>query len=198
MVDIVKGEIWNRNDFGTLCEWRTLYRCVEVGVDRGDFAEVFLRRNYNCQLYMVIDPYLPYHGMPYDREGDYMTMLEKLRRHSNAKIIRSTSAEAIASLKTADAIFWRPPYSFVYLDADHREEAVYEQCCAWWDLIVDGGVLAGHDWACTSGDHQGVREAVIRFATERNLTIRHTYHDDPQSWYINKGAPELERHPGGL
>jgi len=183
------NEIWHRGCFPLLCEWRRLYRVIEVGVHRGDFAECFLSRSYNCELYIGVDPYLPYHEMPWDRNGDYQTALGKLSRFSGkATLVRETSAamaEKIHSVRGAKV--YSDPFDFIYLDASHYKDDVADDLRIWWDHLSDKGILAGHDWSTENGDHEGVREAVTEFAEKHDLTVYFTP-DSPASWYIYKSG----------
>jgi len=65
----------------------------------------------------------------------------------------------------------------IYIDGSHKEEDVYQDLVAYWDLTADGGVLFGDDWSW-----DGVRMAVERFADEQSLTIEHL-HD---KWVIQR------------
>lgn len=48
---------------------------------------------------------------------------------------------------------------FVFVDADHSEDAVFEDIAAYWERVRSGGWLAGHD----IDDGPGVGKAVRRF-----------------------------------
>lgn len=185
-------EIWHRDDFALLCEWRRLYRVVEVGVDKGVFADCFLKRSWNCDLYLGIDPYLSYSEMPWDREGDFLAASQVFNKYPRAKLIRGDSVQVSDNIKAInDAIYYSRLYDFIYIDASHHRDAVMSNLIDWWPLLSDIGIIAGHDWLTKSGDHIGVQEAVIEFAKQRELTV-YTTPDDPQSWYIYKhGIPGL-------
>lgn len=58
----------------------------------------------------------------------------------------------------------------IYIDGSHEEDDVYQDLVSWWDLVRDGGVLFGDDWAW-----DGVRLAVERFAKEQQLAISHRH-----------------------
>lgn len=49
------------------------------------------------------------------------------------------------------------PISFLFIDADHRYEAVLADIKAWSPLVAPGGIIAGHDF----GMFEGVNRAVI-------------------------------------
>ncbi len=190
MADVIPGAIWDRNDFGTLCEWRMLYRAVEVGVDRGEFAISFLHRCHNCQLYIGVDPYsvtVGYTEMPWDRNPDYTMACIRLERFGGkAKLIRNTSEVAAQALKASTSKLYNEQYDFCYIDAAHDKESVAQDMELWWPLLSARGILAGHDFAMKSGDHPGVAEAVHEFADKHGLTIHVTWRDDPSSWFLFK------------
>lgn len=68
------------------------------------------------------------------------------------------------SLEAAKALNVRP--DMVYIDAEHTEEAVYVDLCAWYPFVKGHGILCGDDWGFKS-----VMAAVRRFAKENNLRI---------------------------
>lgn len=189
-VPVINGEIWNRNDFGTLCEWRMLYRAIEVGVDRGEFANVFLHRCYNCSLYLGIDSFEPYGEMQWDRTADFQAACLKFERHaSRAKLIRARSSYAVEYLMNSESKLYNPsdtPYDFIYLDASHKKQDIQNELFWFWPFLSPQGILAGHDWSMKTGDHPGVQQAVREFAAEHGLSIHVTWMDDPASWYVFK------------
>lgn len=180
-------EIWHRDDFPLLCEWRKLYRIVEVGVDRADFSVCFLSRCYNHQLYIGVDPYEPYAEMQWNREADFQTAVGQYGRFRKAKLIRQRSSDAARSLKMSQSEFYSRDYDFVYIDGSHQYEDVVADLQTWWPLVSQQGILAGHDWEMTTGDHQDVKRAVTEFAAKLDLTVYFTP-DDPASWYIYKSG----------
>lgn len=187
MPEVVNGEIWDRNDFGTLCEWRMLYRIVEIGVDRGEFAVSFMNRSHNCDLYIGVDPYLPYPGMPFDRESDYLSAVIRFERKSRiAKLLRMTSDAAAVMLSESVNLVYNKPFGMVYIDGDHSYESVLNDMNVWWSRIEDRGILAGHDWQDESGDNAGVQQAVREFADKHGLPVHVTWKDNPTSWWIYK------------
>jgi hypothetical protein len=178
-------EIWHRNDLSVLCNWRRLTRAVEVGVDRGEFARAFLDR-WMGEEYFGVDAYLPYGEMDYPREADYLFAVNNLAPHSRrAKLLRMGSVEAAR-------LFQPGSVDFVYIDAAHDAESVREDLRAWWPILSEQGIFAGHDWD-DQPVHAGVKQAVMGFATEIGQTIYLTavpgYGQEPQpSWYFYKSG----------
>ena len=69
--------VLRRADFADLCNERGIKRAVEVGTDRGVFAEQFLAR-WNGELLFCVDTWAPYPHMPYDRTADLMMAVHLL------------------------------------------------------------------------------------------------------------------------
>jgi hypothetical protein len=144
---------------------------AEVGTHRGEFAADFLRTWRGKRLY-CIDDWRADYGDPAgkgDREGDERHARLRLRRWpKKAAVIKQDSL-------TAAARFPDESLDMVYLDADHRAEAVTADLLAWWPKVKDGGLLAGHDIICPGeplgGWGQTVQPAVFGFAAERFLTV---------------------------
>lgn len=186
-------EIWHRDDFPVLCNWRKLWRVAEIGVDRGEYASMFLDR-WQGREYWGIDNYRPYGEMPYDRYADYLMAVARLTPHAGrAKLLKLGSVEAAKCF---------PPGSldFVYVDGAHDAPSVMADLEAWYPALSTHGILAGHDWT-DQPHHAGVKEAVTRFAEAGDLTIYITtvegFHEEEcPSWYLYKSGmpgPEWRR-----
>lgn len=168
-----------RVEFADLCNARGIKRAVEVGTERGIFAEQFLQR-WQGEILVCIDPWAAYHHMPYDRTPDMLmavTLLAPFRYR--AKLVRG---ESLAMAPTVGAYF-RP--GFVYVDGDHQYESVRADLEAWWAQLASGGILAGHDYM--PGEHDDVVRAVNEFADARGLSINLTQDlDEYLSWWVVK------------
>jgi len=82
-----------RREFADLCNARGIVRAIEVGTDRGLFAESFLNR-WDGEILVCVDNWTPYHEMPYDRTADLLmavTLLAPFR--TRIKIARGESLE---------------------------------------------------------------------------------------------------------
>ncbi|MEA2720255.1 MAG: hypothetical protein QOJ39_2119 [Candidatus Eremiobacteraeota bacterium] len=71
----------------------------------------------------------------------------------------------------------------VYLDGSHHERDVYNDLVDYWELVEDGGALAGDDW---SPHYPGVERAVTRFAREAGCAVELR---DEAKWFLRKPAP---------
>lgn len=179
-------EIWHRDDFALLCNWRRLYTAVEVGVDRGEFAQCFLSR-WLGEDYYGVDSYLPYSDMDYARDADFLTAVDKFKDHpKRAKLLKCDSSRACDYLWS---IGQRP--DFVYIDAAHDSDSVTRDIDMWWSILSPQGILAGHDFDVK---HPGVVKAVVEFADKmEGMTVYLTsvegfIQEDRPSWYIYKNG----------
>ena len=124
------------------------------------------------------DDSLPVHKL----DLHYQNMVSLSKRDQRVEVIKDFSP-AVSS-KFEDNFF-----DFVYIDADHTEEAVYLDLKAWWPKVRLGGVLAGHDYVnvtLTCGVKFGVIESVDRFVKENNLLL-HVDQEMPwRDWFILK------------
>lgn len=126
--------------------------------------------------------------MQWDRQADFLTAVDVFSRYPVAKLIRQRSVDAALSLSlVTDTSYYSAKFDFVYIDGSHRYEDVVADIDAWWPLVSDKGILAGHDWSMSSGDHAGVQKAVREFAEKYGLTV-YTTPDDPSSWYVYKSG----------
>lgn len=188
-------EIWHRGDFAVLATWRNYTRVIEVGVDRGDFAAVFLSRWINGNIYLGVDPYEPYPEMPFNRDGDFYVAASKFAPYPHvAKLIRESSSTVATEIaRNLGKYHYTRPYNLVYIDAAHDFESVMANLTEWWPIVAEGGMLAGHDWHDDSGDNEGVQLAVRAFADLIGLTVYFTGLDNPSSWYVYKDAEVCNR-----
>ncbi len=83
------------------------------------------------------------------------------------------------------ASVWTTPLDLVFIDADHRYEAVKADIKAWLPHIRPGGILCGHDFG--DSEHPGVTQAVTELVPRFKTAGRSLWwfqvnpHHDPQS-----------------
>jgi Methyltransferase domain len=169
-----------RREFADLCNARGIVRAIEVGTDRGLFAEQFLNR-WDGEILICVDNWAPYHEMPYDRTPDLMMAVALLAPfRSRIKMVRGESRDLARPIGG----YYRP--GFVYIDCDHRYDAVKADIEAWYPVLQSGGIFAGHDYM---PEHDGVRRAVNEFAAGQGLDVHVTDDlNEYRSWWIEKPA----------
>lgn len=121
-------------------------RGAEVGVLEG-FLSAQVLKHIKPLKYFLIDPYEVYHdGIgELDKfnqegwEGIYNSVVKRFGVLDNVEVIRKSSLEAAKGLKDESL-------DFVYIDANHHHQAVFEDICAWYPKIKKGGLIGGHDF----------------------------------------------------
>ncbi len=125
-------------------------RLVECGVANGDSAEFMikelLRIGKKFTFYLVDN--MDYGGM--NQLNDLWKRLAQY--HENIIIVPLSSLDA--SCKFNDHYF-----DFVFLDSSHTYEQTKAEIRLWFRKVIDGGVLAGHDYS-----QNDVRNAVNEVA----------------------------------
>jgi hypothetical protein len=150
---------------------------AEVGVFRGHFARRILDVARPARLYLIdpwenlSDPGLA--GARYaEGAGTDMPALheEVLARFApevalgRVAVLRQRSAEALAGLPDGHL-------DFVYLDGDHRFEAVSQDLALAFAKLKPSGLLALDDHAPGGWWGEGVVRAVARFRAERGAAL---------------------------
>lgn len=146
---------------------------VEVGVWKGDFSRALLRPPSAFVLHLV-DPW----ATAASRQGHQALDLRHAnqtvheRNYAAVKALRDTLSPGRVVLHAnlslgAAATFAPASVDFVYLDADHRREAVERDLAAWWPTLTPDGALLGHDYGPACLLHRCVRGAVNDFVREQ-------------------------------
>lgn len=163
--------------------------CVicEIGVQRGGHFRRML--HVNPSLAVAIDPWdASYRGkVPSDpqeySERYYQEFKTAMSDKPFVRIYRGYSWDVA---KEFDDEF----FDWVYIDGDHRYEAVKRDINDWYPKVKTGGYLTGHDYwkrMLRTGDGPvpfGVIEAVDEFVKERGIT---TFFRHPRSvWGLVK------------
>lgn len=134
------------------------------------------REAYNCRLK---------HG------SIFAAFLYHLYESGLSDIVRVVRAPSIRAARMFFSTAYIHTYSphFVYIDGDHREEAVRQDLDSWWALCPEW--MAGHDYNPDSEvDYPDVWKAVDAKFGRENIED-----DNAGSWIVRRS--HLER-PGGL
>lgn len=173
----IKKINWQRNWEPFMRKYKCEYIC-ELGVYKGDnFSEMI---KHEPKLAVAIDVWKDngIHPRPYDDytqdelDEQYNFFKDRVSDKSFVQIVRKFTVEAAND-------FPDQSFDFVYIDADHSEEACYADIQAWYPKIKTGKFLAGHDYRRGFG----VVEAVNRFVKENNLQLIYLA---PSNWMVVK------------
>lgn len=122
-------------------------RGVEVGVAFGSMS-IWLTRLLPSVRMICVDPFIgydPQDGMSdiMSNSGDDVEQLVRWRfateKHDRLELRRQTSKQAAPGVADQSQ-------DFVFIDADHRYEAVLEDIGLWRPKVRPGGLLCGHDF----------------------------------------------------
>lgn len=160
---------------------------VEIGCAFGGFSERILEQ-WPGTLHLV-DPWLTQDPAIYrersNREVNFQTWFEEAKRRlapfgHRAQFHRMFSVEG-------SKLFADESLDFVYIDGNHSFEAVTEDILHWFPKVRPGGLVSGHDYynATTEGHWCLVKDAVDKWAAERNIPVRVTA-SGCSSWYFIK------------
>ena len=134
----VRCRQFTRNDLAGLIGRLGLKIGVEVGVRKGDFSEVLCKNISEIKL-SCVDPWDAYYH--FDKEygkQNYEIAKEKLSPYG-AALIKSLSVDAAP-------LFEDNSLDFVYIDGDHRFDAVMIDLILWGQKVRPGGIISGHDY----------------------------------------------------
>lgn len=125
-------EMKNRLEFPRLLHSLSLTGSgVEVGVDKGTFATHMLKF-WTCERFYLVDCW--------ENQLRMIAAIAQLEPWwKKVQIVHMFSKEA-ATLFASNTL------DFVYIDANHSYECVFEDLKLWYPKVKIGGVIAGHDY----------------------------------------------------
>ena len=137
---------------------------AEVGVAEGRNARAMLDRVPGLHLTLV-DPYSAYSRYSQALLDQRLVWAQKRLEGRDVTFMRMTSLEASQQVEDGSL-------DFVYIDGDHRFDAVMMDIILWAPKVRKGGIVAGHDayWFYQAG----VIDAVQAYTRAHNI----------YSWYI--------------
>ena len=130
-----------------LCGWANekgaTNKAVEIGAYSGEGTMVLAKYFKHV---IAVDPWLNGYDI-----GDiassvcpmkfvFAKFLENTKEFGNVNYIREKSQKALESIKDEEL-------DFIYVDGDHRYEAVLADLRGWLPKLRARGVMAGHDWS---------------------------------------------------
>jgi len=154
---------------------------VEIGVAFGGHSEYILQNTSVDNLYGV-DPYLHIENykdpmnLPQDQFDElYNFTVNRLSNYNNRyKHIRKKSCDAVIEFNNNEL-------DFVYIDADHSYNGVFNDLCLWFCKVREGGIIGGHDYE--HPNFPGVKQAIDEFF--RRFDWKVNYEGDGV-WWVEK------------
>lgn len=116
---------------------------AEIGVLDGNYSEILCKSNPNLKVYSVdaweVYPLFNHFRKSWHYKRSYQTAVVKLSQYPNNQIIKKWSMDAVAD-------FADESLDFVYIDADHRFQAVTNDIAEWSKKVRIGGIISGDDF----------------------------------------------------
>lgn len=141
---------------------------AEVGVATGAYGLIL------CESI----PDLKYYGIDLWPRREQMVEAKKKLKGYNVTLTRAGSLDAVKRFKDNSL-------DFVYIDADHRFDAVVQDLIFWTKKVRKGGIIAGHDYHAEGTC--GVQPAVDGYLQSHSLTLNLTKDaKEGISWWFNK------------
>ncbi|MCC6809954.1 MAG: class I SAM-dependent methyltransferase [Deltaproteobacteria bacterium] len=135
----------SRDEFPMLLnEMGLLGTAVEVGTNRGDYAEHF-RNAWRGELLLCVDPWERGYYAGESKHDRAVARRACAWRLKGAVDVGSVVMLPFTSTTMAKAVN-EESLDFVYIDGDHSYNGVTADLKAWWPLVKPGGIIAGHDW----------------------------------------------------
>jgi len=197
-----------REDLGTILEQEGKKVGVELGVQKGKFAEKILRQWKSCEQYMLVDlwkaqnNYMDVANINDDGQErnfkETMLRMKQFEKHTLISKCRDYTTKCTKVVK--DDYF-----DFVYVDARHDYLGVRTDLIEWWPKLKDGGLFCGHDFVTSdeikwtkqdwsinfdgTRDPQGraVKGAVLEFADMVGRQVVISYREGNwNTWCVRK------------
>lgn len=146
---------------------------AEIGVYQGVMSERLLANIPDLTLYMI-DIWSPVT----DDEDEHIKIeyCDKCDENYNLafKVVREFKERShIYRMSSLEGVklFEDNYLDFVYIDADHRYEAVKADIIAWLPKVKHGGYICGHDY----GEKEGVTKAVDELFPDAEIDTDYTW-----------------------
>jgi hypothetical protein len=175
--------------FAAVIREEGLQRGVEVGVAFGGHSESILEIE-TVEMLWAIDPFL--------HQGDYddpinveQERFDRIHAFTSERLARFGARAMLLRMSSEEAVAVVPDdIDFVYVDAIHTLDAVWDDLWRWAPKIRPGGILGGHDYG--HPDFPGVKQAIDTFSSRTGWPV----HELGETvWWMPRGA-ELPRSPG--
>jgi len=160
-------EVTHRNELPFLLRSRGVESIVEVGNGNGTHLKQLAQAE--PRLLVSVDVWLGECGST----EDTLRMLKFWASQQPFEVLFCEMTSVTAALRFARE---GRQFDFVYIDADHNYQPVYDDLRAWWPRVKPGGIFAGHDYRTpehysSANTYRGLRRAIDEWEAEVGLPI---------------------------
>lgn len=156
---------------------------AEIGVAAASYSLQMLQRVKPARLYLVDRWALI--GNP-GAKGK-----KELQMHTAISKIAPYVAQGVAlpiCAWSSEAAEWVPNGSldWVYIDGDHKPDAVHDDMKKWYQKVKAGGVVAGHDYARGLGPYEGANRAIKKLQPDAKINVVDGKCRTPSFWFVKE------------
>ena len=157
---------------------------AEIGVAAASYSLQMLQRVKPSRLYLV-DRWalIKNPGAKSKKELQMHNAMAKI-----AKYVADGVALPICAF-SADAAKWVPraTLDWIYIDGDHKPDAVCADLKAWYGKVKPGGIIAGHDYKEGLGPYEGVNRALKEMNLRPKIYVIAPKDRTPSFWFKKEG-----------
>ncbi len=157
---------------------------AEIGVLGGVYSEVLCQSNPAMQIFSIDAwEYYPVYKdfrKPKHYPAIYEDAKNRLSKYPNSTIIRKWSLDAVKDFEDESL-------DFVFIDGDHRFEAVTNDIAQWSKKVRKGGIVSGHDYGVRRHEFVHVTDVVDAWTKSHKIS----------PWFILNG-PEGAHDTGWM
>lgn len=172
---------FHRNDLAQLFAELGFKRGAEIGVAEGNYSEVLLKANPECEL-LLVDPWHHYSDNPQGKSKEkhefaWSEMKRKTAGYKNVAVFPMTSMVAVQEVAANNL-------DFVYIDGHHSFDYVMQDLIEWSKRVRSGGIVSGDDYYALDEKRWGAGpvEAVQAYTKAHRIPI----------WYIFQGHKSVD------
>jgi hypothetical protein len=173
---------FHRNDLAQLFAELGFKRGAEIGVAEGNYSEVLLKANPECEL-LLVDPWHAYSDNPQNKtkekhEYAYRKVEAMTARYLRPQMMVGTSMDIVKHIDLESL-------DFCYIDGNHLFDYVMQDLIEWSKRVRSGGVVSGDDYYALDQKRWvggGVVEAVQAYTNAHRIPI----------WYLFAGHKSVD------
>lgn len=188
-MEIKESPGWGRATLIREISNRSLHRGAEIGVQSGEYSiqllQAGVRELYLADLWAQQAGYFDIANV--DNAHHYSNLRETLTRLApfDFGIHILLGLSAIVAAQVPDETL-----DFIYVDANHKLEAVRADLAAWYPKVRTGGLISGHDYLDSEnccGSEFGVKTAVRELCGKIGVAEIFVCQDEPfPNWHFFK------------
>jgi hypothetical protein len=165
---------FHRNDLAQLFAELGFRRGAEIGVAEGNYSEVLLKANPECEL-LLVDPWHAYSDNPQNKSEEkhsyaFNEMMRKTDGYEGRRVQMMTSMKAVQNVEGSSL-------DFCYIDGHHSFDYVMQDLIQWSKRVRSGGIVSGDDLIRLDEKRWGAGpiEAVNAYVSAHRIPIWFTF-----------------------